>query len=124
LPRCWNGNGNQRHQLPRHRGGIAMTNSGCVCPLRTLKSLRYLLVRSPRRMTSFHPQRKSVSGTKRHMIADNDLWRRNLARRTDRRSRYLYDGYEVQEAGLERRSTISHPRVGPHDLVSFGAASV
>jgi hypothetical protein len=30
----------------------------------------------------------------------------------------------MQEAGLERRSTISHPRVEPHDLASFGAASV
>jgi hypothetical protein len=36
----------------------------------------------------------------------------------------LYDGYAVQEAGLKRRSTISHPRVEPHDLVSFGASSV
>jgi hypothetical protein len=36
----------------------------------------------------------------------------------------LYDGYAVQEAGLKRRSTISHPRVEPHDLASFGAASV
>lgn len=43
-----------------------------------------------------------------------------LARRSDRRSSHLYGGYEVQEAGLERRSTISHPRVGPHDLVSLG----
>jgi len=42
----------------------------------------------------------------------------------DRRQRHLYDGYAVQEAGLKRRSTISHPRVEPHDLVSFGASSV
>jgi hypothetical protein len=42
----------------------------------------------------------------------------------DRRQRYLYDGYAEQEAGLKRRSTISHPRVEPHDLASFGAASV
>ena len=46
------------------------------------------------------------------------------ARRSDRRRRHLYDGYAVQEAGLKRRSTISHPRVEPHDLASFGAASV
>ena len=43
---------------------------------------------------------------------------------SDRRQRHLYDGYAVQEAGLKRRSTISHPRVEPHDLASFGAASV
>ena len=42
----------------------------------------------------------------------------------DRRQRYLYDEYAVQEAGLERRSTITHPRVEPHDLASFGAALV
>jgi len=47
-----------------------------------------------------------------------------VARRSDRRRRHLYDGYAVQEAGLKRRSTISHPRVEPHDLASFGAASV
>ena len=32
--------------------------------------------------------------------------------------------YAVQEAGLKRRSTISHSRVEPHDLASFGAASI
>jgi uncharacterized protein len=51
-----------------------------------------------------------------------------LAESTDLRRfievRHLYDGYAVQEAGLKRRSTISHPRVEPHDLASFGAASV
>jgi hypothetical protein len=58
------------------------------------------------------------------MIADNGLWRRSWPADPIGGRGALYGGYEVQEAGLERRSTISHPRVGPHDLVSFGAASV
>ena len=41
---------------------------------------------------------------------------------SDQRPRH--DGYAMQEAGLKRRSTISIPRVEPHDLASFGAASV
>ena len=54
------------------------------------------------------------------MIADNGLWRRNWpADPIGGRGALYTGGYEVQEAGLERRSTISHPRVGPHDLVSF-----
>ena len=52
------------------------------------------------------------------------LLHRNWLADSDRRRRHLYDGYAVQEAGLKRRSTISHPRVEPHDLASFGAASV
>src|SRR3984893_11573671 len=35
---------------------------------------------------------------------------------------FLYDGYAGQEAGLKRRSTISHPRVEPHDLAASPAA--
>ena len=58
------------------------------------------------------------------MIADKDLWYRRRPADPGRRRRYLYDEYAVQEAGLKRRSTISHPRVEPHDLASFGAASV
>ena len=58
------------------------------------------------------------------MIADKGLWHRKWPADSDRRQRHLYDGYAVQEAGLKRRSTISHPRVEPHDLASFGAASV
>jgi hypothetical protein len=58
------------------------------------------------------------------MIADkgfsHDVWPADF----DRRSRRVYGEYAEQEAGFERRSTISHPRVGPHDLASFGAASV
>jgi hypothetical protein len=58
------------------------------------------------------------------MIADKSLLDRKWPADSDRRQRHLYDGYAVQEAGLKRRSTISHPRVEPHDLASFGAASV
>jgi hypothetical protein len=58
------------------------------------------------------------------MIADKGLWHKTWPADSDRRQRYLYDRYAVQEAGLKRRSTISHPRVEPHDLASFGAASV
>ncbi len=58
------------------------------------------------------------------MIADQSLWHWTWPAGADRRQRHLYDGYAVQEAGLKRRSTISHPRVEPHDLASFGAASV
>ena len=58
------------------------------------------------------------------MIADKSLLDRKWPADSDRRQRHLYDGYAVQEAGLNRRSTISHPRVKPHDLASFGAASV
>jgi transposase len=58
------------------------------------------------------------------MIADNGLWHMKWPADCDRRQRHLYDGYAVQEAGLKRRSTISHSRVEPHDLASFGAASV
>ena len=58
------------------------------------------------------------------MIADKDLWHMKWPADFDQRPRHLYDGYAVQEAGLKRRSTISHPRVEPHDLASFGAASV
>jgi hypothetical protein len=57
------------------------------------------------------------------MIAVNGLSDRKWPADYDRRPRHLYDGYAVQEAGLKRRSTISHPRVKPHDLASFGAAS-
>jgi hypothetical protein len=45
------------------------------------------------------------------MIADNNYFHRGRPAGFDRRQRYLYDGYAVQEAGLERRSTNSHPRV-------------
>jgi hypothetical protein len=45
------------------------------------------------------------------MIADNSLWHGLQPAESDRRPRYLYGGYEVQEAGLERRSTISHPLI-------------
>ena len=58
------------------------------------------------------------------MIADKGLLHCNWPADPDRRQRHLYDGYAAQEAGLKRRSTISHPRVEPHDLASFGAASV
>ena len=58
------------------------------------------------------------------MIADQSLWHWTWPAGADRRQRHLYDGYAVQEAGLKRRSTISHSRVEPHDLASFGAASV
>jgi len=58
------------------------------------------------------------------MIAVNGLSDRKEPADFDRRPRHLYDGYAVQEAGLKRRSTISHPRVEPHDLAPFGAASV
>ena len=58
------------------------------------------------------------------MIADKGLWHMKWPADSDRRQRHLYDGYAVQEAGLKRRSTISHPRIKPHDLASFGAASV
>jgi hypothetical protein len=73
--------------------------------------------------------RESQSGFNRQisstlMIADNDLADRKEPADSDRRRRHLFDGYAVQEAGLKRRSTISHPRVEPHDLASFGAASV
>jgi hypothetical protein len=55
------------------------------------------------------------------MIADKGL----LARRFPTDGRGLtYDGYAALEAGLKRRSTISHSRINPHDLASFGAASV
>ena|ERR1035437_3442379 len=57
------------------------------------------------------------------MIAVKGLSDRKWPADFDRRQRHLYDGYAVQEAGLKRRSTISHPRVKPHDLASFGAAS-
>src|ERR1700693_686740 len=50
------------------------------------------------------------------MIADKSLLDRKWPADSDRRQRHLYDGYAVQEAGLKRRSTISHPRVEPHDL--------
>jgi hypothetical protein len=72
-----------------------------------------------------------------HVIADRLVWRRstlmiadkgflhsNWPVDFDRRQRYLDGEYAEQEAERERRSTISHPRVGPHDLASFGAASV
>src|ERR1700730_11006375 len=49
------------------------------------------------------------------MIADKSLLDRKWPADSDRRQRHLYDGYAVQEAGLKRRSTISHPRVEPHD---------
>ena len=58
------------------------------------------------------------------MIADKGLLHSNWPADSDRRRRHLYGGYAAQEAGLKRRSTISHPRVEPHDLASFGAASV
>ena len=58
------------------------------------------------------------------MIADKGLRYRFRPVDFDQRQRSLYDGYAVQEAGLELRSTISHSRVEPHDLASFGAASV
>ena len=58
------------------------------------------------------------------MIADKGLLHCNWPADPDRRQRHLYDGYAAQEAGLKRRSTISHPRVEPHDLASCGAASV
>ena len=58
------------------------------------------------------------------MIADKGLLHCNWPADSVRRQRHLYDGYAAQEAGLKRRSTISHPRVEPHDLASFGAASV
>jgi len=58
------------------------------------------------------------------MIADQGFLQSDWPVDSDRRQRHLYDGYAVQEAGLKRRSTISHPRVEPHDLVSFGASSV
>jgi hypothetical protein len=57
------------------------------------------------------------------MIAVNGLLYRNWPADFDRRPRHLYDRYAVQEAVLKRRSKISHPRVEPHDLASFGAAS-
>src|SRR5271166_2926990 len=58
------------------------------------------------------------------MIADKGFLHSNWPADFDRRQRHSYDGYTAQEAGLKRRSTISHPRVEPHDLASFGAASV
>jgi len=58
------------------------------------------------------------------MIADKGFFYSLWPVDFDRRQRKLYGEYAVQEAERERRSTISHPRVGPHDLASFGAASV
>jgi hypothetical protein len=58
------------------------------------------------------------------MIADKGFLHSNWPADFDRRQRKLDSEYAVQEAERERRSTISHPRVGPHDLASFGAASV
>jgi hypothetical protein len=58
------------------------------------------------------------------MIADKGFRHRGWPIGSERRQRHLYDGYAEQEAGLKRRSTISHPRVEPHDLASFGASSV
>jgi hypothetical protein len=58
------------------------------------------------------------------MIAGKNFRQMGWPADFDRRRRRLYDGYAVQEAGLKRRSTISHPRVEPHDLASFGASSV
>src|SRR5208283_1704497 len=54
------------------------------------------------------------------MIADKGFLHSNWPADFDRRQRHSYDGYAVQEAGLKRRSTISHPRVEPHDLASWG----
>ena len=58
------------------------------------------------------------------MIAEKGFLERKRPADADRRQRYLCDEHAVQEAGLERRSTISHSRIEPHDLFSFGAASV
>ena len=71
-------------------------------------------------------RRKGLVGPVRTtlMIADKGFLHSNWPADFDRRQRHSYDGYAAQEAGLKRRSTISHPRVEPHDLASFGAASV
>ncbi len=58
------------------------------------------------------------------MIAGKGFLERKWRAGSERRRRLLSGGYAGQEAGLKRRSTISHPRVEPHDLASFGAASV
>jgi hypothetical protein len=71
-----------------------------------------------------HLEIAEISNWDTLMIADKDLLHMKWPADSDRRQRHLYDGYAVQEAGLKRRSTISHPRVEPHDLASFGAASV
>ena len=58
------------------------------------------------------------------MIADKGFLHSIWPVDFDQRQRKLYGEYALQEAERERRSTISHPRVRPHDLASFGAASV
>jgi hypothetical protein len=54
------------------------------------------------------------------MSADKSLLHRKWPADSDRRQRHFYDVYVAQEAGLKRRSTISHPRVGRMTLLRLG----